>query len=118
MDSPQRHARGEVRPVSRSPEVPHTSNMPKPETGRSHEIKMRDESGLTNREMECLYWASRGKNTTETAIILGISYWTVRWYLKQVREKLDCCTVTQAIAQRSNIHGERYDRPHHRRQSR
>jgi DNA-binding CsgD family transcriptional regulator len=60
---------------------------------------MRNIGKLTNREMECLCWASKGKTAYETAIILGISYETARWYRKQVREKLDCATLTQAISE-------------------
>jgi DNA-binding CsgD family transcriptional regulator len=81
---------------------------------------MKNVGGLTIREMECLCWASKGKTACETAIIMGISYETARWYRKQVREKLDCCTLAQAVStvltnregNPTNIHGERYDWPH------
>src|SRR5262252_1489230 len=48
---------------------------------------------LTGREMECLRWASEGKTARETAMILGISPETARWYLRKVREKMDCCRL-------------------------
>jgi DNA-binding CsgD family transcriptional regulator len=51
---------------------------------------------LTPREIECLYWVIQGKTATEVGIMLGITTHTARWYLKSVREKLDCHTMAQA----------------------
>lgn len=53
---------------------------------------------LGNREIECLSWAARGKGTEETSTILQISQHTVRAYLKTARYKLDCSTISQAVA--------------------
>lgn len=53
---------------------------------------------LGKREIECLLWAARGKGTEETATILAISHHTVRAYLKTARYKLDCSTISQAVA--------------------
>lgn len=52
---------------------------------------------LTTRELECLRWISVGKDTSEIAIILNISPYTVRDYMKSVRYKLDCVTSAQAV---------------------
>lgn len=55
------------------------------------------EPDLTRREKQCLYWASRGKTVQETALILGISYNTVRAYIESARRALDCYTIAQAV---------------------
>jgi len=52
---------------------------------------------LTTRELECLRWIAVGKDTSEIAIILNISPYTVRDYMKSVRYKLDCVTSAQAV---------------------
>jgi DNA-binding CsgD family transcriptional regulator len=52
---------------------------------------------LTARELTCLQWVARGKSTSETAVILDISTYTVRDYLKSSRYKLDCVTSAQAV---------------------
>ena len=51
---------------------------------------------LTQRELECLTWAARGKNMAETALILDISTRTVVFHLENARTKLDASNVTQA----------------------
>ena len=51
---------------------------------------------LTPREIECLYWVIQGKTATEVGIMLGITTNTARWYLKSIREKLDCHNMAQA----------------------
>ncbi len=53
---------------------------------------------FTPREIECLHWAAQGKDAGAIAMILMISEHTVRGYLKTIRYKLDCATVTQAVA--------------------
>jgi LuxR family transcriptional regulator, quorum-sensing system regulator CinR len=56
-----------------------------------------DRPHLTTRELECLRWIARGKNTSEIAVILNISPYTVRDFLKSARHKLDCVTSAQAV---------------------
>lgn len=53
---------------------------------------------LTTRELECLRWVAFGKDTSEIAVILDISPYTVRDYLKSVRYKLNCVTSAQAVS--------------------
>lgn len=52
---------------------------------------------LTEREIECLYWAAYGKSSDETAIILNIKKSTVEEYKKQIKKKLNCSNLTQAV---------------------
>jgi len=52
---------------------------------------------LSRRELQCLTWASEGKTAAETAIILGISDRTTRFYIESARNKLDAVNITQAV---------------------
>ncbi len=52
---------------------------------------------LGPRELECLRWASEGKDYKDIAIILEISEHTARSYLKSARHKLDCANLSQAV---------------------
>ena len=62
------------------------------------EIFAEDRPHLTMRELECLRWIARGKDTSEMAVILNISPHTARYYLKSARYKLDCVTSAQAVS--------------------
>ncbi len=53
---------------------------------------------LTPRERECLRWASAGKTSSETAIIIGRSVETVRLHMKNAIRKLDATNRSQAVA--------------------
>lgn len=53
---------------------------------------------LGAREIECLHWAALGKDSKDTATILGLSDHTIRSYLKSARIKLGGATITAAIA--------------------
>ncbi|ABC93030.1 autoinducer transcriptional regulator protein (plasmid) [Rhizobium etli CFN 42] len=53
---------------------------------------------LGSREIECLHWASRGKDSKDIGKILGLSEHTTRGYLKSARYKLGCPTLSAAIA--------------------
>ena len=53
---------------------------------------------LSDREKECLFWASEGKTSWEIATILGISERTVNFHLNQVTNKTDSKNRNQAIA--------------------
>lgn len=52
---------------------------------------------LSGREIECLTWAAQGKSVTDTAEILHIGINTVKFHLKNIREKLDVATTNQAV---------------------
>lgn len=52
---------------------------------------------LSPREVECLHWTALGKDAKAIAILLGISDHTARDYLKSVRFKLNCATLSQAV---------------------
>ena len=58
---------------------------------------------LTGRELECLRWIALGKDTSEIAVILNISPYTIRDYLKSVRFKLDCVTSAQAVSKAAKL---------------
>jgi len=62
------------------------------------EVFGEDRPHLTARELECLRWVARGKDTSEIAVILDISPHTARFYLKSARFKLDCVTSAQAVS--------------------
>uniref|UniRef100_UPI001568E1C3 autoinducer binding domain-containing protein n=1 Tax=Sinorhizobium psoraleae TaxID=520838 RepID=UPI001568E1C3 len=53
---------------------------------------------LSPRELTCVMWATRGKNTPDTAKLTGITPRTVQHHLDNAREKLDAKTVTQLVA--------------------
>lgn len=53
---------------------------------------------LTPRERQCLLWAARGKTYTETSIITGIAYGTVKSHLDSARFKLNCAILPAATA--------------------
>jgi DNA-binding CsgD family transcriptional regulator len=54
---------------------------------------------LTQREIECLQWAARGKSTVETAMIFAISRRTVVFHLENAKRKLEVSTLRQAIVE-------------------
>lgn len=58
---------------------------------------------LSRREVQCLFWASRGKTDAETAIILGVSHAAVRYHVTRAAEKLDCVNRAQAIFKASQL---------------
>ena len=62
------------------------------------EVFGEDRPHLTTRELECLRWIARGKDTSEIAIILNISSHTARDYLKSARYKLDSVSSAQAVS--------------------
>lgn len=52
---------------------------------------------LTDRERECLLWASEGKTSWETGVILGISERTVNKHIDSAMVKLTCSSRVQAV---------------------
>lgn len=63
---------------------------PAPETNRALE-------SLTNREREILHCLSKGYVDKEIALRLGISAWTVHGHVKNIFEKLNVHTRTEAV---------------------
>ena len=64
-------------------------------------VRLRDSdqlAALTERETECLFWASEGKTSGEIACILGITERTVNYHLNQVTRKTGSMNRYQAIA--------------------
>lgn len=53
---------------------------------------------LTDREVECLYWAARGKTNPEIGVILKISRHTVNTHIESAKGKLGVATRVQAAA--------------------
>lgn len=53
---------------------------------------------LTNRERECIAWASEGKTISETAQIIGISQTTVNGYLVSAMRKLNVMNKAHLVA--------------------
>jgi DNA-binding CsgD family transcriptional regulator len=53
---------------------------------------------LSQRELDCLIWASRGKTYKEISIIMELSWGTIKTYLDHARYKLDAVNLTQAVA--------------------
>lgn len=71
-----------------------------------HDLAMKEIHGsndqalhLSPREIECLTLAARGKDHKDIALILGLSGFTVRDYLKSARHKLGSINIPQAIAE-------------------
>jgi DNA-binding CsgD family transcriptional regulator len=58
---------------------------------------------LTEREIECLTWAARGKTDTEIGQILDVSHTTARFHIANAAKKLDAVTRTQAVAKASQL---------------
>jgi DNA-binding CsgD family transcriptional regulator len=52
---------------------------------------------LTERELECLYWASRGKSSDEIALILTKSKNTVKHQLQSAINKLQAQNIAHAV---------------------
>jgi len=52
---------------------------------------------LAPRELECLLWTAKGKDSKAIAGILNLSEYTVRSYLRTARQKLQCRTLSQAV---------------------
>lgn len=66
-------------------------------SGRNMKLASRT-VGLSKREQQALIWAARGKKVAETAVVMGISYSSVRTYIESARAKLGCENVTHAVA--------------------
>lgn len=53
---------------------------------------------LTDREIECLHWASHGRSNRNIAKILGLSERTVEHHLTSAGQKLAATTRVHAVA--------------------
>ncbi|MBE1527973.1 LuxR family quorum-sensing system transcriptional regulator CciR [Sphingopyxis sp. OAS728] len=53
---------------------------------------------LTERQLECLRWISRGKSSTDIGAILNISGRTVDYHVAEICLRLDVRTRMQAVA--------------------
>lgn len=53
---------------------------------------------LSQRELECLRWAARGKSAWEIGRILGIARRTAAFHLENAKAKLGVRTICQAVA--------------------
>jgi DNA-binding CsgD family transcriptional regulator len=54
--------------------------------------------GLTEREAQVLLWLASGKTNAEIAIILGLSFYTVKTHVKNILRRLEVDTRTAAAA--------------------
>ena len=54
---------------------------------------------LTQRERQCLAWASRGKTVSDTAILVAIAPRTVVFHLENARRKIGAASITQCVAE-------------------
>lgn len=66
--------------------------------------KTTEKPQLSNRELECLKWASAGKTSWEIGEILGISNRTVETYFASVRKKMDTYSTIQSVAEAMRTH--------------
>ena len=57
-----------------------------------------EKMGLTPREAEVLHWIASGKTNEEIAIILGVSFFTVKTHVKHIFARLGVETRTAAAA--------------------
>ena len=57
------------------------------------------EGVLTQRERQCLAWASRGKTVADTAILVAIAPRTVVFHLENARRKMGAASITQCVAE-------------------
>ncbi|MEW7008469.1 MULTISPECIES: helix-turn-helix transcriptional regulator [unclassified Lentilitoribacter] len=53
---------------------------------------------LAPRELEVLHWTALGKDHKDIGVIIGISENTIRSYSRSARYKLDCSSLSQAVA--------------------
>lgn len=68
------------------------------ERGFEDQVAMVLPALLTPREAECLFWASAGKTSSETAVILDRSIETIRLHIKNAIVKLDASNRSHAVA--------------------
>ena len=64
--------------------------------GAADKVPERAQFRLTERELEAMTWASRGKSSSDIAVILGISERTVNFHMDNVMRKMGVATRIQA----------------------
>jgi DNA-binding CsgD family transcriptional regulator len=52
---------------------------------------------LTDSEACCLYWATQGYNTRDTARVMSTKHSIIESYRKEIKRKLNCNTIAQAV---------------------
>ena len=52
---------------------------------------------LNKKQIACLFWAARGKSSKETAELLGITPARVESARKEIKRKLGCSSIAQAV---------------------
>lgn len=60
-------------------------------------VPQQPHSVLTQRERICLSLAAKGHTSQQTARIMGIAKTTVETYRKEIKRKLGCQNITQAV---------------------
>ncbi len=66
-------------------------------TGNIEFLQSTSTVGLTNREMDCLYYTLRGKSAKAIAPILNISSKTIEFHLEKIKMKFNCRTKMELI---------------------
>ncbi|MBR1194192.1 autoinducer binding domain-containing protein [Bradyrhizobium sp. AUGA SZCCT0240] len=56
------------------------------------------ESGLTQRECQCLAWTAQGKTVADVAVLVAIAPRTVVFHLENARRKLGAASIAQCVA--------------------
>lgn len=64
---------------------------------RPSSVKRLTYKGLSQRELECLYWSSLGKTNQEVGIILNITERTVTFHINNCMSKLETFNAKQTI---------------------
>ena len=72
---------------------------PRPKPKRYYLGKKYPQVYFTRREAECMLLLIHGKTIKEAAKIIGLSYRTVEFYLKNMKIKLNCNSRSQLIGQ-------------------
>lgn len=62
-----------------------------------HIAYMGEDLVFSRREVDCIYWAQKGKTIEETGLILSLSKNTVRTHLDKVRDKLNVSKLVSII---------------------
>ena len=63
----------------------------------------RPKINLTDREIEVLYWGSRGKTDQQTSEIMGISRWTVVAHAQSAKTKLRVSNKAAAVSRAQEL---------------
>lgn len=74
------------------------------EGGAAAEVALSEQlQSLTHRELECLFWAARGKTEEEVGMIIQRSQATARFHLRNAMRKLDASNRTHAVAKACSL---------------